>query len=368
MLVRIFYVTIRFITKIKNEKVVFVISRTNRLEGNLKFIYNEVLKKMPNSEIHFINTKNKMNLRLFKEIKLLATAKYIVLDDYYLPIYLLKPRQKTKIIQLWHAAGALKKFGYSTKGTKFGSTSTYLKLVPVHSHYTHVYVSSKNVINAYSEAFNMSSKHIFPYGIPRSDLFNDEKACMDIKTSILQTYPILNTEHLVKILVAPTYRASGVYEESDSLFVDDLIKAQTKLNKNTLIIFKAHPYTNEKDWNRLKNAPNIVLADFYTINEWMLISDAFVTDYSSAIFEYALLKRPLAHYVPDKRQYSQNRGLYQDIQTVSDGQILENEQKLAEWLNTRKRREFFDTSRMVNYNFDYTNNVTSRIVEHFIAN
>lgn len=309
-----------------------------------------------------------MNLKMFKEIKMLANAKYIILDDYYLPIYLLKPSQDLKVIQLWHAAGALKKFGNSTVGTKFGASSSYLKVVPIHSHYTHVYVSSKNVIQAYAEAFNMSSERIFPYGVPRSDLFYQSKICEDIKTSIFEDNPILNQENTVKILIAPTYRASGIYEESDSLFVDDLLNIHSTLSKNTLLIFKTHPYTTEKDWNRLKKASNIVIANDYSINEWMLLSDGFVTDYSSAIFEFSLLERPLAHFVPDRMQYSKNRGLYQSLHTVSDGEILENKHELIEWLNNRSRNEYFDTSRMVNYNFDYTKNISSRIVSHFIAN
>src|SRR5699024_5949284 len=116
----------------------------------------------------------KMNLSMLKDIKLISNAKYLILDDYYLPIYMIKPTRHLKVIQLWHAAGAFKKFGYSTVGTKFGPNHSYLKVVPVHSHYTHVYVSTENVIQDYAEAFNMSPSHIFPYGIPRADLFSQQ--------------------------------------------------------------------------------------------------------------------------------------------------------------------------------------------------
>ncbi|MFK4998741.1 CDP-glycerol glycerophosphotransferase family protein [Bacillus sp. N9] len=59
-----------------------------------------------------------MNLKLFKDLVAFCNAKYLVLDDYFLPIYLIKPRNSLRVIQLWHAAGAFKKFGYSTIGNR----------------------------------------------------------------------------------------------------------------------------------------------------------------------------------------------------------------------------------------------------------
>src|SRR5690606_42029007 len=44
----------------------------------------------------------------------LATSRYFIIDDYYFPVYVIKPRKEVEIIQLWHSAGALKKFGLST--------------------------------------------------------------------------------------------------------------------------------------------------------------------------------------------------------------------------------------------------------------
>src|SRR5699024_1533845 len=195
----------------------------------------------------------------------------------------------------------------------------------VHSNYTHVYVSSGNVISYYAEAFDMTPAKIYPYGIPRIDLFNKNQEMEIIKSTITNKYPLLGKKNNITVLVAPTYRAGGNYGESSFDFIKQLLNVISLINKNIMIIFKAHPYTNQTDLNTLKNSSNVIIGDDYNINKWMLVSDAFVTDYSSAIFEYALLKKPLAHFVPDLEEYSSNRGFYAEIKDVSDGTILMNE-------------------------------------------
>lgn len=74
----------------------------------------------------------------------------------------------------------------------------------------------------------------------------------------------------------------------------------------------------------------------------------------------------MAHFIPDINDYVHNRGFYQDISVISDGEQLYNTTQLIEWMNRRKKHEHFDSSRMIHYNFDYTDNVSERIVTHFI--
>lgn len=354
--------------KYDQNKVVISLYREEKLSGNLKFVYEELLKQLPNVKVHLIYAQNKMNLRLFKEIITIANAKYLILDDFYLPIYLVKPRKSLKVIQLWHAAGAFKKFGYSTIGTKFGPDINYLKQVPVHSNYTHVYVSSDHVVKYYAEAFNMSVDNIYPLGIARIDMFNDEEKCSTIKDQLIANYPKLQRDDTVKIFVAPTYRAKGSYSESTFRIVNALIEILKQLSENKLIIYKPHPYMDKEEILELETYENVLIVNDYSINEWMLISDAFITDYSSSIFEYALLQKPLAHFVPDIDQYKKNRGFYEEIEVISDGDVLQSTLDLLQWIEARKKNEFFDTSRMIKYNFSNTQNVSEAIVKHFLEN
>src|SRR5699024_11165517 len=120
------------------------------------------------------------------------------------------------------------------------------------------------------------------------------------------------------VLIAPTYRAEGSYGESQLDIVNELYSISRMLNNNIQILFKPHPYTNKNDIDILKKCSNlIVLQNDFTLNDWMLFADVFITDYSSAIFDFSILKRPFAHFVPDLEEYQMNRGFYNEIEEFS---------------------------------------------------
>lgn len=348
-------------------KYLFVLTRSETLEGNLKFIYDELVRQKPNAVLVVVSCQNKMDFRLFKELHHLSDTNAVFLDDYYLPIYLIKPKKELKIVQLWHAAGAFKKFGYSTVGTKFGADAEYLRIVPIHSNYTHVYVSSKHAKKYYAEAFNMSVENIFSLGVPRVDLFSNKEKEKATKAQIYQHYPLLKDEKTVNVLYAPTYRAIGQHKESAFDLFQCVQNISNKMEKNKRLLVKLHPYIQKQNIHDLKKLTNVLIVENFSINEWMFVSDAFITDYSSAVFEFALLNKPLIHYVPDYQEYKENRGFYKDIADTSDGELVETEDALIRWLNALSKHQTFDTKRMVALNFDYTQDVSERIIKHFLA-
>ncbi len=346
--------------KIDENKAIIVISRGAKLEGNLKYIYKELERTYPELKIHTIYAENKMNIKLFKELFKIKDAKHIILDDYYLPIYLLDINKEVKVIQVWHAAGALKKFGFSTINTKFGPSKEYLDIVPIHSNYTHVYVSSEHVKQYYAEAFNMAEEKIHAFGIPRSEMFSLNKV-----KKLPGFYNQIEVKSKVIVLWAPTYRAKNVSSESNINLVSEIIEVLKNINKEIIILYKPHPYT-EINTNEFENYSNIIVAANHNINDLMLYTDALITDYSSVIFDYSLLKRPFVHYVPDIEEYTENRGFYEPLQTVSAGVIVDDIEKLIKWINQREKNEYFETKDMIEYNFSNLKSPTKKIVNDFM--
>src|SRR5699024_10894035 len=108
-----FYVAIKLLKQHDDMKEVFVVSRENKLQGNLRYVHLELMEQLPGVKSHCVHAENKMNLKLFKEVISFSNARYLIVDDYYLPVYLINPDRKMNVIQLWHAAGAFKKFGLS---------------------------------------------------------------------------------------------------------------------------------------------------------------------------------------------------------------------------------------------------------------
>jgi CDP-ribitol ribitolphosphotransferase len=86
----------------------------------------------------------------------------------------------------------------------------------------------------------------------------------------------------------------------------------------------------------------IDVSDYPEVNELMLVSDVLVTDYSSVVFEFALLKRPMAFFAPDTNTYEEERGLYFDYRATMPGPVFERTEDLAEYL----REGVFDVARV----------------------
>ncbi|MFK4998739.1 CDP-glycerol glycerophosphotransferase family protein [Bacillus sp. N9] len=170
----------------------------------------------------------------------------------------------------------------------------------------------------------------------------------------------------VVILFAPTYRAEEGQKESDINFIEILIGISKKMEDNKVIVYKPHPYLLGESLGALDDYENIIVAEQYSLNEWMLVSDALITDYSSSIFEYAILERPMAHFVPDLDEYLANRGLYYPIEVISDGEIIRDVNHLLEWINERSFNEHLNTKRMMKFNFSNVGNASERITKHFL--
>jgi CDP-ribitol ribitolphosphotransferase len=91
----------------------------------------------------------------------------------------------------------------------------------------------------------------------------------------------------------------------------------------------------------------------------MLVSDVLVTDYSSAIYEFALLGRPIGFFAPDHAAYEAERGFYFDFATGVPGPVFETSEALAAWL----RDGPFDTDRVRQFaaeSFDVADGAATR--------
>lgn len=358
--------------KVEEKKVTFASYRDVELKGNLAFIYREINAKYPDYDIHFLFKKlnstklGKLNylLHMLKASYHLATSRYFIIDDFYFPVYAIKPRKGTDIIQLWHAAGAFKKFGLSTIDKPFGPSTDYLKHLKIHSNYTKVYVSSGDVVPYYAEAFDMPGENIFPLGIPRTDYFFMESLHGQLMERFYNSYPELAEKKL--ILYAPTFRGKSHYQEQFQLPLD-LRKMTQVLSEEYALIVHLHPYMkgNLPDGKEFEGFVYHI-QDGYTIEELLVLSDLLVTDYSSVIFDYSLLCRPIAFIADDLEEYKSERDFYFPFESFIPGPFFTESESLSDWV----KKEDYNLQTVVDFRnrfFDYHDGQSSRrIVEHFM--
>lgn len=336
-IIRIIYIFFCLFFPVKKDKVSFASYRTNTLQGNLLYLFKEIETQYPNYHFKILfkkldsTTTGKISylFHMFKSTYHLATSKYFFIDDYYFPIYLIKPRKSTAIIQLWHAAGAFKKFGYSTVGKSYGPSEKYLKHVKIHSNYSKVMVSSTEVIPHFAEAFNMSPNNILPLGLPRTDFLLQENKREEVKNRLYSKYPTLKGKKI--ILYAPTFRGKGHNPGKFQGYLD-FGELKSVLGNQYAIVVKLHPYMRKQLTLENTDKEFVFQLKGFNTEEFLIIADLLITDYSSIIFDYSLLGRPMAFYANDLEEYKKERDFYYEYESLVPGPIFKNTTDLAKWI------------------------------------
>jgi CDP-ribitol ribitolphosphotransferase len=271
----------------------------------------------------------------------LATAKVVVVDDYYFPLYVVTPREGTIAVQTWHASGAFKKFGYSVGDKGFGLDAATADRIRIHSNYDVCLIGSMNAAPAYAEAFGQPLERFrADLGIPRTDvLFGEERTAATI-ASLRQRYAIPTDRRV--ILYAPTFRGQRVTEARFPTDLD-LALLHERLGEDHVVLVRSHPLVHEDARPGASlGGFAIDVSDHPDVNELLLVSDVLVTDYSSVIFEYALLGRPMLFFAPDLDAYERERGFYADYRSWVPGPVLETTEGVA----TALRAGSFDLERV----------------------
>src|SRR5699024_4759296 len=75
------------------------------------------------------------------------------------------------------------------------------------------------------------------------------------------------------------------------------------------------------------------VTSYPNINEIAIVSDLLVTDYSSLLFEYALLHKPMIFYAFDLETFKKNRGLTIDYENFVPVPVVNTNTELIKRIN-----------------------------------
>ncbi|WP_197025059.1 CDP-glycerol glycerophosphotransferase family protein [Paucisalibacillus sp. EB02] len=356
-----------FLFKVNRKKITFASYRSNHLRDNLFYVSEEIKKNYSSYKIVYLLKKfdssgfGKINylIHMVKACFHLATSRYFIIDDYYFPIYVIKPRKDMDIIQLWHSSGAFKKFGLSTVGKSFGPSTTYLKQVNIHGNYSKTYVSSKEVIPYFAEAFGMAHDQIKPLGVPRTDFFYKQEWKDKTTRKFYKKYPLLKEKKI--ILYAPTFRGKSHYQEAFQIPFDTW-DMRSRLQDNHALLVHLHPYMRT---DRKIEADGFVyhLDNAFTIQELLVLTDILITDYSTVFFDFSLLDRPIIFYPYDLKDYKQDRDFYYDYEEMIPGPMVVDTESLIKTILGDESYDQYDKKQFANRFFDYQDGkATERIV------
>ncbi|MBD7994480.1 CDP-glycerol glycerophosphotransferase family protein [Arthrobacter sp. Sa2CUA1] len=135
------------------------------------------------------------------------------------------------------------------------------------------------------------------------------------------------------VLYAPTWRDAVRDDAGRSDWVGylDLELASRRLGPGYTFLIRGHH--NVAAQRRIAAAPNALdVTEYPEINDLYLASDVLVTDYSSAMFDFAVLGRPMYFLAPDLAGYQESRGLYLDYAATVPGDPLPDTAALVQAL------------------------------------
>ena len=281
-------------------------------------------------------------LRYYAQCKALFLVEYFPLAD------AVKPREGTKVVQLWHGCGAMKRMGYAA-GSKWGVSQKAMKRYPMHQYYDTVCVSSADVIDCYAEAFHVDPKIIKPLGMPRTDIYFDKEYISQAKAKLLEKFPKIGDRKV--ILFAPTFRGKSIKKSFYKMDDMDFRLLKRELGDKYAFVTKFHPLMAKgglTDSMKVKGAGFVFDGTYdLTPEEALCAADVLISDFSSIAFEYLLLDRPIVSYIPDLDKYNSDRGMFFPYEETLPGPYAFDPEELLETLVNLE--ETFDVSTIKPY-------------------
>ena len=341
--------------KVDPKLILFAANRDRELPADFKDIYNYAKSKgykavcltapYLQDETFYINELRKIRYDLIFT-KYYAQAKCTFLTDYYLPAFANEPRKGSKLIQLWHGCGAFKRWGYSTRDGSWGIKSDYFEKYNIHKTYTDIITSDNSVNKIYAEAFDADISKIKALGVARTDVFFDEDFIKAKTAEVREKYNIPDNKKI--IVWAPTFRGDSLQKSHNEITLD-LEKMYNALKDDYVLLIKLHPHL-VKGFNAHTFAPDYMKGfaikphPSYPIENILCAANVVISDYSSLIFEYSLLERPMIFFAYDLEEYEKGRSFYYNYREFIPGPIVKDTDEIINEI--KKAENSFDKEKI----------------------
>ncbi|MBR4604775.1 MAG: CDP-glycerol glycerophosphotransferase family protein [Lachnospiraceae bacterium] len=275
--------------------ILYIESKTSKSFNNVNYIIS-LLKA--NNKVCVIK-----DVFSITNAHIMAKAKIILIDQSKNVLSRIEKSKKTKVIQLWHSGGWYKKVGFDAPRNGYNVEKEKKRIQRIHGNTDYMIISDKKLIPLYANAFRLKQENVLPFGLARTDSLLSRNKSEDLNYIYL-LYPELKNKHLC--LYAPTWR----FDKSNNMRTQpkgpdiNLLLKETK--DEWRFLWRAHPSIFNKNipdcWVDVSNIPQEVC---------LSVSSILITDYSSILFDFSLLSKPIYLFVEDVNEYIRcERGLY----------------------------------------------------------
>lgn len=301
----------------QRDKIVFL-SRQSPRPFDFIMLESHLKTEFPQMEYVWVCISGSARLDVPTMIKQLwhaATAKVCFVDGYVPAVSIPSAPKRALCIQVWHAPGAIKKFGYQSLDTPDGRSSRAAKTFSMHRGYDYIVAGFPGACAAYAEAFGYPVEKILPLGLPRMDYL----ASAEFKSlrkrherrvlRRLESQGFDAKEEGPIVLYAPTFRRAP----QNPRWLEEAVEGMAReLPSNVRLIVSGHPI----------DGVNVEASDDFTCKVYQLtdiatihalpLADCVVTDYSTVALEAGYVHKRVYFYTPDIEEYRLSPGLNVD--------------------------------------------------------
>lgn len=312
---------VRCFTKVEKGRVLCWAYNYKQYGCNPRYLTEYLLENYPDMDIVWVFRKGIstegvdkrikcVRFRTWEYLKMVNSAEFLVTNSRTDPwhIYWHK-RPEQKYLMLWHGGAALKKVERDAED-KLGYS--YWRKAKRDSEVCDLMISGCSANTDLIKRSFWYSGEVLEAGIPRNDIFFNKEQHREIRERLNREYNIPENHRIV--MYAPTFRRSGSIEPYSINWQEIIPHLREKFDGAELTVFlRLHPNLIGKvDTTSLQNSPEVIdMTRYHDMQELLCVSDMLITDYSSSMFDYAMLRRPCLLFATDVEQY--DRGYYYDF-------------------------------------------------------
>ncbi len=354
-----------------SDRIVFLSRESDRPSVDFTLLEEQLKKDMPNAKIVMLTRRFATDeggkigaalsygMYMLKQMHHVARARAVILDTYNPAVSLFKQRKSLLVMQLWHAMGNMKRFGYALLDKGEGSGADVARIMRMHKGYDYILISSKSFIDDYSAGFGLSEDErtkIIELPLPKADLLTDADHAAHAREAFLKSHGLLNGKK--KILYCPTFRK----ENDRTADAVSALSHAADLSKYDIIV-KLHPLS------RVDDLPNGVTAVGGSAFDAIFAADYVISDYSTIIYEAGLAGKPLLCYSYDFESYEQVRELNFDIAAEFPGPFSSDAGEIMRAIENddfdmARQREFIERNVHMPTGMSCTQALSRFIIDH----
>jgi len=247
----------------------------------------------------------------------LARAKYLINNANFADAVV---KRKGSVHLSTQHGTPLKKMGVdqATYPVVAAATGSFAKLLARVDRWDYNLTSNAHSTQMWERAFPAAHETL-EYGYPRNDVYYTATA--DDVARVRRELGV--PEGKTAVLYAPTHRDYHTGFETGL----DLEAFCEEAGEDVVVLLRAHYFY---DQGKAKNTGRIIDVTAHRSSEDVcLAADALITDYSSIMFDYANLDRPMVVYVDDWEVYRETRGVYFDLMELPPGPVARTPEELA---------------------------------------